>query len=348
MNVPNAGKIDNSPSPEDNNVYYANSICMNRNRDLNGDNEITPDEIRWYLPTSSCYIQIALAQAELPDPIVKFTDYDPTYFTQYTGERWGTFNFHYATSDYQYYWAEQAVNTGDNMYDGFYPDLSQAYTVRCVRNLGTDPTKAPVKDEPGVANAFSHDEENRIITLDNFTDESIRGYNYGAIASNDLSEPSSHAYKKFQYAKDRLNGKSDDYLSMSGTALYTANTPDWIGRWTNSINSNGLCGQYYEDTTNKSDLGEWRVPSAYEMALLWIEGILQNTPEMESGYVNIGTDDSYFLSSTHSYFVDNANSATNNKKYLGYHDYFDRKVMALDVIGNGKKGVRVRCVRDVR
>jgi hypothetical protein len=337
MYVPGAGKPSNEPTPGDSKVYYANSICMNRNRDLDGNGKIDPNEIRWYLPTSSAYIQIAMAQGELVDPIMKFTDYDPNYFWTLNPnadhDRVGTYNFHYATSDYQYYWAEQAVSTGDNMWDGYSSDRSQAYTVRCIRNLGTNPELAPVKGIPGVANAFSHDKTKRILTMDNFTDITLRGYNYGGIAPSDVASPSARAYKKFQYAKNLIQNQRDEYLTFSGGSMGTANSTSWIGAWTSSLKQNGICGQYYE-SPDGSDKGEWRIPSAYELALMWIENLPQ-------------ADGAYTLSATYNYFVDfnHKDASENNKKYLGYNNYWDRKVMAMDVLGNT---IRLRCVRDVK
>jgi hypothetical protein len=99
------------------------------------------------------------------------------------------------------------------------------------------------------------------------------------------------------------------------------------------LKQNGICGQYYE-SPDGSDKGEWRIPSAYELALMWIENLPQ-------------ADGAYTLSATYNYFVDfnHKDASENNKKYLGYNNYWDRKVMAMDVLGNT---IRLRCVRDVK
>jgi hypothetical protein len=67
---------------------------------------------------------------------------------------------------------------------------------------------------------------------------------------------------------------------------------------------------------------------------MWIENLPQ-------------ADNAYFLTSTHAYFVDYnlRNEAENNKKYLGYNNYWNRHVVAMDVMNSG---IRIRCVRDVR
>jgi hypothetical protein len=352
-----AGTPSNAPSPGDGNTYYANSICMNRNRDLNGDGEITPDEIRWYTPTASRYIQIAIAQTELPNPIFRFTDYSKDYFLSTwtdgdNGDRLGTYNFHYITSDYLYYWAEQAVNIGTNPFSGYNAPASVANTVRCVRNLGTDPNLIPDRDNPGVGFAYTHDATNRTFTQDKFKDETLRGYNIGGIAPHDVSSPSARPYKKFEYAEHVCKNIKDSYISFNSSARLgfiaaSSNPSLQTAAWTNSLRQNGICGQYTQET-DRSDLGTWRIPSAYELALMWSEGLLQNTPTLESGYVTINETTAYFLSATHDYFISfkTKNYDTDNQVYIGYYDY-NRQMLALDCLDHSGE-ILLRCVRDVK
>jgi hypothetical protein len=316
-------KPSNCPTPNDNKAYYANSICMNRNRDLNGNDTIDVDEIRWYLPTSSDYIQIGICQGELPDPLMKFTDYDPDYFLAgyraHTGDsRYGTYNYHYITSDFQYYFAEQCVTTGDNVFAGWNEAVSPAYTARCVRNLGTDQAQKPEYGVNEVDNAFSYDSNTRIFNQYNFKDETLRGYTIGALAPHSVADPTSHPYKKFEVANSKL-GIGGSY--------------DTVEKWTKSLENNSICGSYYQNS-DKSQIGTWRVPSACELALMWIEGLLQ-------------ADNVYFISSSYDYFAssDLKDYDTYNHLYVGYNNADDRKVMGLDVKG---QTLYVRCVRDVR
>jgi hypothetical protein len=354
MPMDGARTPDNAPSPKDSHSYYANSICMNRNRDLDGDGVIDTDEIRWYTPTSSRYIQISIAQGELPDPIMRYTDYSKDYFSKnwsndYT---YGTPNFHYITSDYQYYWAEQAVNVGNAPFGGYNASASVAYTVRCVRNLGTNLKKEPVKDAREVDYAYTHDKATRTFTQDNYTDETLRGYNIGGIAPHDVSSPSARPYKKFEYAKHIVVNLSDAYISFDGLGrrgyvAASSNDSEKTAAWTNSLRRNGICGQYTQEA-NRADIGTWRIPSAYELALMWIEGLLRTTPEAEAGYVSIGSNQSFYLSATYDYFISYSlmSYATDNHLYLGYNDTGDRKVLALDCLNQNY--IRLRCVRDVK
>jgi hypothetical protein len=88
---------------------------------------------------------------------------------------------------------------------------------------------------------------------------------------------------------------------------------------------------------------------------MWVEGLLRNTPAMESGYASISYGSSFYFCATQDYFVtydDNlknfiANYTDDYHRYLGYNDTNDRQVMAMDAINNWGS-VRLRCVRDVK
>jgi hypothetical protein len=343
----NATKIDNSPSPKDNHIYYANSICMNRNRDLNGNGEIDPNEIRWYLPTSSVYMQISISQNELPDPIMPLTEYDKNYFdwskTGYGAERYGTYVFHYITSDYQYYWAEIYVSTGDNPFSGYGANISSAYTARCVRNLGTKPSVIPTKEKDEVGYAYKHDAKAHTFTMDNFTDVTLRGYNLGGLAPHEFADPADRPYKKFEYSKTYCTNITGNEISVNGSGYIQWGSASSggakIGAWRRSLERNDICGQYSQED-DESDLGEWRVPSACEMAFLWTENILQDMG-------------SYSMSATHEHFVtyDLKDEAEYKYSFLGYNNYYNRHVLAMDILYGSNEGagsVRVRCVRDVK
>jgi hypothetical protein len=353
-NVGNAARASGQPSPNDPRGFYANTICMNRNRDLNGDGVIDANEIRWYLPTSSCYLQIAIAQGELPSPLVRFTDYDKEYIltTQKANkyDRSGTFNFHFITADYQYYWGEQAISTGDTPLNG--NSATQTYSSRCVRNLGTNLDNiAQDRTTNEVDYAFTFDSEAHTFTQDKFVDGCIRGYSPTALAPHDLSEPTGRPSYKFEYAKHICKNISDDegYVSANGTGALSFNpgSNDYqkVQTWTKSLKVNSLCKKYTQEE-DESDLGTWRVPTFYEMALLWIEDIPQSTVQMEAGYASPSNNDCYFLSGTHAYFTtyNLCDNTTDNQIYMGYNDWFDRKVLADDIMS---KTLHVRCVRDL-
>jgi hypothetical protein len=81
---------------------------------------------------------------------------------------------------------------------------------------------------------------------------------------------------------------------------------------------------------------------------MWSEGLLQNTPTLESGYVTINETTAYFLSATHDYFISfkTKNYDTDNQVYIGYYDY-NRQMLALDCLDHSGE-ILLRCVRDVK
>lgn len=346
------GYRDYSPSKNDpRGSILANTICMNRNRDLNGDGVIEPDEQRWYLPTSSIYIQIALGQAELPDPLIRFTDYPRDLFGEaVTGtgigypETYGTYRFHFITGDYQYFWAEQGVSVGNwpingDKYNGGKP--AECYAARCVRNLGLNPKDTPQEMTAEVGAAYTHNAEDHTFTQDKFTDYTLRGFSNAAIPANDLAETGSRPYYKFEYSSKVVSG-SDDYVSFSPGLKIKAGESSWElknGEWTKSLAINGICGQYTEKNSkyNNKTHGEWRVPTFYELGLMYLEGIPQ-------------ADNAYFISSTHEYFYsyESFKNKTYRQQFMGYNNYSDRKVLARDIYKDGAGAIRLRCVRDVK
>jgi hypothetical protein len=327
---------------------------MNRNRDLDGNGHIDDREIRWYLPTSNVYQQIAIAQGELPDPLINFAEHSPYELKNVrkrdgkeSDDRWGSFNYHYITSDYQYFWAEEFVTTGDDPWEGYSRDASAAFTARCIRNLGTNPNTPPVKDVPDVGNAFTVDTVARTFTQFGFTDATLRGSTSGGLAPHTYTSPAARMARKFQYAKHLVKSAKDQYITFNNGAwdIWNSDAYHRSNLWTKSLRINGICGKYTEED-DESDYGTWRVPSAGELALMWIANILQNTAEMEDGYLDIGNESANFLCATHEYFVPNAreSAASDSLRYMGYHDEWNRKVLAMDAMG---RTIRLRCVRDV-
>jgi hypothetical protein len=319
-------------------LHYAEAACFNRNRDLNGDGIISQDEVRWYLPTANSYIQIGIGQTEMPDPLIKLLEHAPDEFYEYNktdaNETRGKVGYHYITSNCKYVWAEELISVGDRP-QGYFNSM-YCYSVRCVRNLGTDPSIEPKKDELELDNAFSHDATNRIIYLDRYTDVSLRSYTDGYILPHDIGSEESRPYKAFQYAKSYCqNLSSDGYCSVSGNTVQFEDNTDESTKsycWYQSCMKNGLCGQYTEEA-GEGDLGTWRLPTFREMALMYSAGLTQQDYDM--------------LSCSRNHFYSIWSNMTWRYQFLGYNGYSDRKVLAKDVMQNRSGSIHVRCVRDV-
>lgn len=136
LNVDNHYELNSSR----NNVFYA---CLLRNRDLDGDNIIDENEVRWYLASINQLTDIYIGEYAL-DYEARLYPYnpaaDPPSYPPGGGP--GNIYWHYASSTYDaksrgpfIVWAEEGPSKGNyssNDVNG--PN----YAYRCVRNLGID------------------------------------------------------------------------------------------------------------------------------------------------------------------------------------------------------------------
>ena len=123
-------------------AYYA---CMSRNRDLNGDGEINPSEVRWYLPALSQYLRIGIGKNALPAETRLFTGDASTMTGNYPNDYLEQGALYYTNTSiddnpdlaYSIYWAVEV---------GAYGAQNRPAMVRCVRNL---PNQDIVKSASG-------------------------------------------------------------------------------------------------------------------------------------------------------------------------------------------------------
>lgn len=123
-----------------NNAAYA---CLLRNRDLNGDNVIDSNEIRWYLASIDQLVDIYLGEYAL--------DEQSRLYPKNAADRDNMVRWHYTSSSYNQsegapwvLWAEEGASIGT--YEGSSGYMRNKYNYRCVRNLGlslNDPDAVP-------------------------------------------------------------------------------------------------------------------------------------------------------------------------------------------------------------
>lgn len=120
---------------ERNNVFYA---CLMRNRDLDGDNIIDENEVRWYLASINQLTDIYIGEYAL-DYEARLYPYNPMEGSFPPG---GRIYWHYASSTYDansrgpfIVWAEEGPSKGNYSSS----DVNgRNYAYRCVRNLGIE------------------------------------------------------------------------------------------------------------------------------------------------------------------------------------------------------------------
>lgn len=114
--------------------------CLMRNRDLNGDNEIQSNEVRWYLAAVDQLTDIYLGEYALDE---ESRLYPNDAYRQANGGR--SVYWHYTSSTFEnnkpwVIWSEEGATRGDYTEDT--PDRSSHalngdyYAYRCIRNLG--------------------------------------------------------------------------------------------------------------------------------------------------------------------------------------------------------------------
>ena len=124
-------------SPYDNAAY----ACLLRNRDLNGDNVVQENEVRWYLAAINQLTDIFIGEWAL-DEASRLYPYDPVNGSY---PPTGTVYWHYTSSSPDparenypnVLWAEEGASRG-NYNNGSTDRNGFNYSYRCVRNLGID------------------------------------------------------------------------------------------------------------------------------------------------------------------------------------------------------------------
>lgn len=330
-------------------VWFA---CLGRNRDLNGDNIVQLDEIRWYLASVDQLTDIFIAEAAVPNAklysqnatsasVPKEHVISSTYHTiTTTGERWNRST----TMKPWIIWAEEGASRG--VYGDSGDKTSDPHTYRCLRNLGLSLSHIAnqvddyviSKDENG--DIITKDREvnvgrgtvtytERFIDLSRLEPNTLRAALTGGILpQNKERDDNDRPYRKFAVLVsaegDRWNSS---YTNTSGLYPNGGTTP-WTSVWNNEENGNP-CPEGY------------RAPNLRELMLMYT-----TYPDLfENAF---GGTYSYYLCKT-GFSFDGWPGYTDDRPgfvyiYESNADYGNLKLLQGWESGNGGK---VRCVRDV-
>lgn len=266
------------------NPYKASAIrlCMNRNRDENGNGVLDQEEMKWYVPTALQVNDISLCQFSYADPLLDFNSlYSKS--ENIINDTWGnTFvimdemipllksgnlegydsknatlysNHTYVTSDYKKVGTQEVNNT--KAYNE-YSYTSRPGQVRCVRNLGI------------AANDQATTSPTSIVNYNTDT----RTFNQGLLESRSLRsekavrrelEPSTHIselnrpYRYFKVAQDLVQvNKGSNGWNSDKVMLHQALTNDAINP----------CRTYKDTGESDDKIGSWRAPNLSELVLM--------------------------------------------------------------------------------
>lgn len=230
--------------------------CMQRNRDENGNGEIDPDEVKWYLPASNQYITLwmgadALKDATIFDKRTRRRSKENHYFTSTTGKN--------------KYWSEEGITAqskddNDLQHTGQFGDDRQ---YRCVRNL---------RGNKNVSTIFTIDVSSNHLKVrpTNLVDESLRkeklnkeidSANGHLLDTDDSNRP----YKGgFEYYTDEI---VTTFYDQKGNIV--SNVSSWLSFYNNANAhpENSYCAQYMK---KKGHGTGWRMPSQRELALMFM------------------------------------------------------------------------------
>lgn len=328
-------------------VWFA---CLGRNRDLNGDNIVQLDEIRWYLASVDQLTDIFIAEAAVPNAklysqnatsasVPKEHVISSTYHT--IKNEWGNRS---TTMKPWIIWAEEGASRG--VYGDSGDKTSDPHTYRCLRNLGLSLSHIANQVDDYV---ISKDENGDIITKDREVNVGRETVTYterfidlsrlepntlraaltgGILPQNKERDDNNRPYRKFAVLVsaegDRWNSS---YTNTSGLYPNGGTTP-WTSVWNNEENGNP-CPEGY------------RAPNLRELMLMYTTypDLFENT---------FGGTYSYYLCKT-GFSFDGWPGYTDDRPgfvyiYESNADYGNLKLLQGWESGNGGK---VRCVRDV-
>lgn len=324
-----------------NTIWFA---CLGRNRDLDGDDIVDADEIRWYIASIDQLTDLWIGQNSLNESAHLYQGPEAN----------GLNRLHVASSSYfdtntsyvWVIWAEEGASRGSSNaaagHDG-YPGnkYEDDFEYRCVRNLGLslNNTGGTADDYVATSTNTYYNGSNYyleyVIDVSRLESNSLRS---SSVAGNGVELPAHHErqgmnrpYKKFAVLRRAVNGR--DY-----NVLYPDEDHDWYYYQTNSVCPDG-----------------YRTPNQRELMLMYTSLTNENTQNHSMTWgQRYMTCTGFSFNDNELYDQDNSGSDVHRPGFV----YGDNNMQLVtikyreDSSGNetitdhGMQG-RIRCVRDV-
>lgn len=303
------------------NVFAA---CMMRNRDLNGNGDIDPDEIRWYLPTLSQYQQMYIGMYGIEDLDARL------YYNEAVVNKNWEYKHYVASNDYQIFWSEEGLSNCDYVQSGesWYNAMTQTVYMRCVRDLGTALTSTDASDNFGADYQFQdfYTKDGSTIELTYLNRASVRT----TLENKEVSAPvttfsiNNRPAIRFQYSDNLRNGASFKTENDKADA---------------------------EQSTVCASLGAgWRLPTLTELNLMYQTGVhLENTTITRTKFEFYQWNG--FYRNNNPGVPEQSLKSSNNRYYGRYGHTFDSGNFMLpdgnNMDNTGDYVGYVRCVKDI-
>lgn len=225
----------------------AKMACMSRNRDLNGDGEITDDEIRWYCPSVNQYGGMWIGENAINEVKARLYQGDTKTLADPNGSylnRTGAEHYFTNTNSATVFWAEEGMATGNE-----YANDQKLKYIRCVRNLESN--KSGVNTS---ANTY-YQYDNNIIDVTRLDENALRT----TYQTNELN-PHNEREAIISNARSKFEVATSSVEKTGGYTMVEAVT-----------DQNTLC-----NTSYTQDNSEWRAPNQRELCLIYIVGAFSN------------------------------------------------------------------------
>lgn len=194
--------------------------CLIRNRDLDGDNIVDADEIRWYLASINQLVDIYLGEYAL-DALSRLY---PTDAVDRPGGK--SVYWHYTSSSYEkepanpwVLWAEEGASLGrksgsQNDYNGEY------YSYRCLRNLGI-PLDQPDQEPADLVSVHQIGATRGYqIDVTNMNEKSRRTNFETALAAHNERQQDNRPYAYFEVHSDYFAGAYNNWYTWQYYQTY--------------------------------------------------------------------------------------------------------------------------------
>lgn len=239
-----------------NNAAYA---CMLRNRDLNGDNIIDANEVRWYLASIDQLTDIYLGEYAL--------DEQSRLYPSNAADREGKVRWHYTSSSAYgnnswILWAEEGASRGGS--GGSIDDNGRTNTLfsyRCARNLGL-PLDKPEELPADLVSVTEEADGSYLIDVTNMSVKARRpNYEVNRLPAHDERDADNRPFAKFRVHKD-CYAYPLEVVNGGHTTPIDRTTEDDAGyNWINKQN------WLYYQTVDPSPEG-YRIPNQRELLIM--------------------------------------------------------------------------------
>ena len=255
-------------NPAYNNAAYA---CLLRNRDLDGDDVVDAEEVRWYLASIDQLTDIFIGEWAL-DKASKLYPYDPANKDYPPTDK---VYWHYtssspdpARSNYpNVLWAEEGASRG-NYDNGSTERNGSYYSYRCVRNLGL-PIDQPDKEPEDLVQVTDNGDGTFTMDLSRMNPKSLRTSMDGGqpLPLDNEKGSNNRPYRKFTVGKDAYGIKGADITEITNGGHTNAySIPD---NTESETSANLINDSYWNSYQNYNPCPEgYRIPSHRELLIM--------------------------------------------------------------------------------